>query len=135
MNQTIRPTKVLDYYDGVLVFTGEDADGHQYLGSIIETTEGIDRYLVKGTTPERIKDLENGRVDLRSLLLENPSDSWYLTFDGHAPDQPLELHPQDGPLEDTDFLPSDGYFLDDEDTKIQPRLIEKWLPVNEVSTE
>ena len=135
MNQTIRPTKVLDYYDGVLLFTGEDPDGNQYVGSIIDTTEGIDRYLVKGATPERIKDLENGRVDLRSLLLENPSDSWYLTFDGHAPDQPLELHPQDGPLEATDFLPSDGYFLGDEDTQIQPRLIEKWLPINEVSTE
>ena len=135
MNQTIRPTKVLDYYDGVLVFTGEGADGHQYLGSIIDTTEGIDRYLVKGATPERIEDLEKGRVDVRSLLLENPSDSWYLTFDGYAPDQPLELHLQDGPLDATDFLPSNGYFLDDENTKIQPRLIEKWLPINEISTE
>ena len=135
MNHTIRPTKVLDYYDGVLVFTGRDADGRQYVGSIIDTTDGIDRYLVKTATPERIKDLENGGIDLRRLLLENPSDSWYLTFDGAAPDQPLELHPQDGRLEDTDFLPSDGYFLGDEETEIQPRLIEKWLPINEVSTE
>ena len=135
MNQAIRPTKVLDYYDGVLLFTGEDADGHQYLGSIIDTTDGIDRYLVKGTSPERIKDLEKGRIDLRNLLLENPSDSWYLTFDGNAPDQPLELHPQDGPLEATDFLPSDGYFLGDEDADTRPRLIEKWLPINEVSIE
>ena len=135
MNQTIRPTKVLDYYDGVLVFTGKDVDNRQYVGSIIDTIDGIDHYLVKGTTPERIKDLENGRIDLRSLLLENPSDSWYLTFDGNAPDQPLELHPQDGPLEDTDFLPSEDYFLGDEDTEIQPRLIEKWLPINEVSIE
>ena len=135
MNHTIRPTKVLDYYDGVLVFTGRDTDGRQYVGSIIDTTDGIDRYLVKTATPERIKDLENGSIDLRRLLLENPSDSWYLTFDGAAPDQPLELHPQDGLLEDTDFLPSDGYFLGDEETEIQPRLIEKWLPINEVSTE
>ena len=135
MNHTIRPTKVLDYYDGVLVFTGRDTDGKQYVGSIIDTTDGIDRYLVKGATPERIKDLENAKIDLRSLLLENPSDSWYLTFDGNAPDQPLELHIQDGPLADTDFLPSDDYFLGDEDTEIQPRLIEKWLPINEVSTE
>ena len=135
MNQTIRPTKVLDYYDGVLVFTGRDADDRQYVGSIIDTTDGIDRYLVKGATPERIKDLQNGRVDLRSLLLENPSDNWYLTFDGKAPDQPLELHPQDGRLEDADFLPSEDYFLGDEDTEIQPRLIEKWLPINEVSIE
>ena len=135
MNHTIRPTKVLDYYDGVLVFTGRDTDGRQYVGSIIDTTDGIDRYLVKTATSERIKDLENGSIDLRRLLLENPSDSWYLTFDGAAPDQPLELHPQDGRLEDTDFLPSEDYFLGDEDTEIQPRLIEKWLPINEVSTE
>ena len=38
-------------------------------------------------------------------------------------------------LEDTDFLPSEDYFLGDEDTEIQPRLIEKWLPINEVSIE
>ena len=120
MNTTICPTKVLDYYDGVLVFTAEDHDGQRYVGSIIDTTDGIDRYLVKGATPERIKDLENGRIDLRSLLLEHPDDGWHLTFDGHAPDQPLELHPQDGSLEATDFLPSDGYFLGEEETEMQP---------------
>ena len=135
MNQTIRPTKVLEYYDGVLVFTGEDVDGNQYVGSIIDTTDGIDRYLVKSATAERLNDLENGRIDLRGFLLESPSDHWYLTFDGNAPDQPLELHLQDGPLEATDFLPSEDYFLGDEDSGIQPRLIEKWLPINEVSTE
>ena len=135
MNPTIRPTKVLDYYDGVLVFTAEDHNGQRYVGSIIDTTDGIDRYLVKATTPERIKDLEKGKVDLRSLLLEHPDDDWHLTFDGHAPDQPLELHPQYGSLEATDFLPSDGYFLGEEETEMQPRLIEKWLPINEVSVE
>ena len=135
MNQSIRPTKVLDYYDGVLVFTAEGDGGQQYVGSIIDTTDGIDRYLVKATTPERIKDLEKGRVDLRSLLLENPVTDWFLTFDGNAPDQPLELHSQSGSIEDTDFLPSDGYFLNDEDAEAQERLIEKWLPVNEISIE
>ena len=135
MNQTIRPTKVLDYYDGVMVFRGQDTDGKQYVGSIIDTTDGIDRYLVKTAAPERIKDLEQGRVDLRSLLLEHADDEWYLTFDGHAPDQPLELLLQDGPIEATDFLPSDDYFLGDEDVDMLPRLIEKWLPINEVSIE
>ncbi len=139
MNTTIRPTKVLDYYDGVLVFTGADADGRQYVGSIIDTSDGIDRYLVKGAASERIMALENGRVDLRRLLLENPADPWYLAYDGKAPDQPLELHRQDGPLEATDFLPADAYFFGNGNsnaaTGIQPRLIEKWLPINEVSIE
>ena len=134
MNPTIRPTKVLDYYDGVLVFTAEGHDGRRYVGSIIDTSDGIDRYLVKAATPKRIKDLEQGRVDLRSLLLEDPSDEWYLTFDGHAPDQPLELHPQDTLLATTDFLPSDGYFLDDE-VDADTRLIESWMPINQLSTE
>ena len=135
MNPTIRPNKVLDYYDGVLVFTAEGDDGQQYVGSIVDTTDGIDRYLVKAETPERIKDLEKGRVDLRSLLLRNQSDKWYLTFDGNAPDQPLELHPQSGSIEATDFLPSEDYFLGDEETGMRPRLIEKWLPINHISTE
>ena len=135
MNQTIRSTKVLDYYDGVLVFTAEGDDGQQYVGSIVDTTDGVDRYLVKTATSERIKDLKKGKVDLRSLLLENPCDQWYLTFDGHAPEQPLELQPQSGSIEATDFLPSDGYFLGDEDNAAQERLIEKWLPINEVSIE
>ena len=134
MNPTIRPTKVLDYYDGVLVFTAEGDDDKRYVGSIVDTTAGIDRYLVKAATAERIKDLEQGRVDLRSLLLEDPSDEWYLTFDGHAPDQPLELYPQDTLLATTDFLPSEGYFLDDE-VDADTRLIEQWLPINEVSVE
>ncbi len=135
MNPTIRPNKVLDYYDGVLVFTAEGDDGQQYVGSIIDSTDGIDRYLVKATTSERIKDLEKGRVDLRSLLLENPVNDWFLAFDGNAPDQPLELHPQSGSIEATDFLPSEGYFLTEEESGRRPRLIEKWLPINEVSTE
>lgn len=115
MNQTIRPTKILDYYDGVLVFTAKDPAGGQYIGSIIDSDKGIDRYLVKGAAPERIKDLEAGRIDLRRLLLENPAAPWYLAYDGAAPDRPLELHPQDGPLAATDFLPADGYFMDNID--------------------
>ena len=135
MNPTIRPTKVLDYYDGVLVFIAEGDDDQQYVGSIIDTTDGIDRYLVKATTPGRIKDLKRGRVDLRSLLLESPVNDWFLAFDGNAPDQPLELHPQRGSIETTDFLPSEGYFLDNQDAEAHERLIEKWLPINEVSIE
>ena len=61
MNPTIRPNKVLDYYDGVLVFTAEGDDGQQYVGSIIDTIDGIDRYLVKATTPELIKDPGKGQ--------------------------------------------------------------------------
>ena len=135
MNKTIRPAKVLDYYDGVLVFTAKDAAGGQYIGSIIDSDDGIDRYLVKGAAPERINDLEEGRIDLRRLLLESPSAPWYLTYDGKAPDQPLELHPQDGPLAAANFLPADGYFIADVDTELPPSRIEKWLPINEIYIE
>ena len=44
-----------------------------------------------------------------------PAAPWYLAYDGAAPDRPLELHPQDGPLAATDFLPADGYFMDNID--------------------
>ncbi len=144
MNRTIRATKVLDYYDGVWVFTGQDSNSRQYVGSIIDTTDGIDRYLVKSATPERISDLEKGRIDLRSLLLENPYDHWYLTYDGAAPDQPLELHLQDGSLEDTEFLPSEGYFPGEDESTLSaathnaaaPHLIEKQRgPQNRIPAE
>ena len=58
-----------------------------------------------------------------------------LALDDKTPDQPPELQQQYGPLEATDFRPADGYRPGDGAAGLRPRLIEKWLPVNEVSIE
>ena len=111
--KTIHPTDVLAYYDGVQVFAGRDAIGGHYIGMLIDTVDDFDRYLVTGTVPERLRQFRSGMLDLRTLLLEAPYGEWYLTFaDGEYGD-PLTLHPQNGNLEQTDFLPESGFLLDD----------------------
>ena len=70
--KTIRPTLILDYYDGVRVFEGRDPIGGNYIGSMVGTVNGIDRFLVTGADPERLRQFRAGLLDLRSLLLEAP---------------------------------------------------------------
>ena len=78
--KTVKITEILDYYDGILAFVAQDPIGGQYVASRIERTSQEDRYLVVGTKPERLDDLRNGKVDLRTLLLEMPDGQWYITI-------------------------------------------------------
>ncbi len=111
--KTIYPTEILDYYDGIQLFAGRDKIGGHYIGSMVDTVSGVDRYLVTGAAPERLRQFRSGMLDLRTLLLEAPYGEWYLTLaDGEYGD-PLALQPQDGPLDQTDFLPEAGFLLDD----------------------
>ena len=90
---TIRPTEALVYYDGVEVFEGRDAIGGHYIGLIIDTDGDIDRYLVTGALPERLRQFRSGTLDLRTLLLEAPGDEWYTTLAKSAYGDPLVLEP------------------------------------------
>ncbi len=111
--KSIFPTAILDYYDGVLIFAGRDQIGGHYVGSIIDTVDGIDQYLVTGANPERLRQFRVGLVDLRSLLLEAPGGEWFLTSGKGEPGDPLILQPQYEPLDTTDFLPEPNFFLED----------------------
>ena len=111
--KTILPNAILDYYDGVRVFAGRDTIGGNYVGSMIGTVNGVDRYLVTGADPERLRQFRVGLLDLRTLMLETPGGEWYLTLADGKPGQPLVLQPQDEPLAATDFLPKPGYLLED----------------------
>ena len=74
-----------------------------------------DSYLVAGARPERLADLRNGKVDMRTLLLETPEDEWYTASPRGTIDDPLELVPQPAPLAESEHLPGDGYFLGPEE--------------------
>lgn len=113
MMKTILPTAILDYYDGVRVFAGRDPIGGNYVGSMIGAVNGVDRYLVTGTDPERLRQFRVGLLDLRTLMLEAPDGEWYLTLADGQPGQPLVLQPQDEPLIATGFLPQSGYLLEE----------------------
>ena len=109
--KTIQYTDTLDYYDGIQVFAGRDSAGGHYVGSMIDSVGGFDRYLVTAVAPERLRQFRNGDLDLRTLLLEGPGGEWYITVAYGSIDDPLLLDPQSPPLAETDFLPEPGLFL------------------------
>ena len=110
--RTIRPTEVLDYYDGIEIFAGRDSIGGHYIALIVDSMPRYDRYLVAGVAPERLRQFRTGAVDLRALLLEAPDGEWYITNADVAYGEPLTLQPQDGPIPEK-FLPEAGFTLDD----------------------
>lgn len=111
--RTIRPTETFVYYDGVEVFAGQDSIGGHYIGMIVDTIDSVDRYLVTGVLPERLRQFRSGVVDLRTLFLEAPDDEWYITRADGDPGQSLVLEPQSGSLLATDYLPAEGFLLED----------------------
>ena len=113
--KTVKITEILDYYDGILAFAAQDPIGGHHVGSLIERTNEHDRYLVVGAKPERLDDLRNGKVDLRTLFLEMPEGVWYIAVPEGTIEDSIELVPRPEPLADSDCLLSDGYFLGPEE--------------------
>ena len=111
--KTIQPTQTLAYYDGVEVFAALDSIGGHYVGMIVDRTGEVDHYLVTGVPPERLRLFRSGILDLRTLFLEAPGGEWFMTRADGEPGQPLVLQPQTGSLLATDFLPDEGYLLED----------------------
>ena len=114
--KTIRITEILEYYDGIQIFAACDPIGGHYIGEMIETVGDYDRYAVVGVHPKRLEDLRDGKVDLRTLLLETPGGEWYTVMPEGEVDDPQKLIPQSTPLAETDHLPGEGYFLGPKDT-------------------
>lgn len=111
--KTIIPAEILVFYDGVQVFAGHDLIGGHYVGMMVEAATDGDRYLVAGVAPERLRQFRVGLLDLRSLFMEVPEDVWYMTSANTDFGEPLTLEPQDSPLAGKDFLPDEGFVLDD----------------------
>ena len=108
--KTVKLTEVLDYYDGILLFTARDPIGGNYLCEAIDTVGDFDRYAVVGVRPERLAEFRAGDVDLRTLMLEAPDGEWYITIADGTTEDPLTLEPQRVPLTETGYLPKEGYF-------------------------
>ena len=104
---------VLAYFDGVEVFSVRDSIGGHYVGMIVERIGDVDRYLVTGVTPERLRQLRSGVTDLRTVFLESPGGEWYLASTHVDPDLPIILERQEGSLVDSILLPGEGFLLGD----------------------
>ena len=175
--KTVKLAAVLDYYDGIQVFSARDDGGNCYIAAAVDQVGDHTRYLVTKAAPERLLRFCAGRLDLRTLLLEAPNGEWYTTVADGSIDDPLTLEPQAGALAGSGYLPDEGFFLEDlpDDGSEAPwaseierlraamlagtdgpagqqearpssmeqalptahdrRLIEDWLPVNELSVE
>ena len=133
--KTITLTEVLEYYDGIQIFEAVDSGGDYYVADLIGTEGDYDRYSVVGVNAPRLAAFKAGQVDLRSLMLDAPSGEWYIAVADGGLEDPLTLEPQHGPLEDTGYLPEEGFFLNPPSGSTNRRLIEDWLPINEISIE
>lgn len=109
--KTIRHTHTLFSYDGPQVFEAQDATSGQYIAVAVEAQAGLDRYLVTGVVPERLRQFRAGLLDLRSLLAEAGTGEWYLTTPAAGLDQPLALAPQYTSIQASEFLPDEGFVL------------------------
>ena len=109
--KTIRHTDTLVYYDGIQVFEGCDPTGERYIGVMIDSQDDADVYLVAGVDMVRLRQFRSGSLDLKTLLLEGAERGWYTTRANDDLMQSLILKAQDGPLAERDFLPDDGFLL------------------------
>ena len=113
--------RTLFYYDGHQVFEARDAIGGHYVAVLASSEllpadqrparEPVDRYLVTGVTPERLRQFRSGDIDLRSLLIESDQDERYLASADAGIDQPLQLERFHMPLVTPGVLPAPGFLL------------------------
>ena len=115
--KTIRHTTTLFYYDGPQVFEARDAIGGHYVAVMVDPQNGIDRYLVAGVDPERLRQFRASTLDLRSLLTEAGAEEWYVATAAAGLDQPLALEPQTLALASSGLLPDAGFLLHDRPTE------------------
>ena len=112
--KTVTPTTVLDYYDGIQIFAAQDATGGHYIGTMVGTEGDHGRYLITGVSPADLHLFRCGEMDLRALLLASPTDERFITVATGKFSDPLRLTAVEEPLEQTAFLPEEGFFLEEE---------------------
>ncbi len=109
--KTIQHTNTLFSCDDPQVFEAQDETGGQYIAVAVEAQDGLDRYLVTGVGPGRLRQFRAGLLDLRSLLAEAGTGEWYMTTLAAGLNQPLMLVPQHTSIEASGFLPDAGFVL------------------------
>ena len=112
MSKFINIRTVLYYCDGVQIFDAVDAIGGRYLGLWVEDlSDGGNRYLVVGVSPENLRRFRRGEVDLRSLIEGRAETDWFTVEDTRGEDASVPLVPQSTPIPDA-YLPDAGSVLD-----------------------
>jgi hypothetical protein len=107
----IGKTRTLLYYDGPVLFVGEDLVGTNYLCLLIEKSEDRDKYICVPVSPKRLSSIILGETDLREVY-ENPEILNYYCLDilGSAPDD-LSMSPIMQEDIDKAWYPNPGSYL------------------------
>ena len=110
--KTIMPNTVLDYYDGIQIFTANDDIGGQYICTMVGTEGDHGRYLIAGVSLANLHLFRCGEMDLRTLLLESPPYERFTTIASGTFSDSLNLTALEEPLEHSSLLPQKGFFLE-----------------------
>jgi hypothetical protein len=110
--KTIQYVATLYYYDGPQVFEARDDSGGHYVAVMVAPTSSHDRFLVTPAAPSSLRGFRAGELDLRSLMLEQGAQEWFLAESDGGVEERLKLIPQAGALVDSHFLPDSGFCLE-----------------------
>lgn len=112
--KTVTPITILDYYDGIQIFTASDEIGGNYLGTMVGTVGDHGQYLVAGVSPSNLHLFRCGEMDLRTLLLASPPHERFITVASGKFSDMLKLTVLEEPLEQSSLLPDEDFFLEEE---------------------
>ena len=97
------------YYDGIIDFTAHGPDGRLFFASSIEAASTYDLYVAVPIEQADLTRLEDGSLDLRSLLLDRGHREWYVACICH-PHSAIWAERQSGPIEASGYLPEPGFY-------------------------
>lgn len=109
--KTIKPTRILSYFDGIEVFCAKDAADGNYVATLVEEGD-VPKYLVAGVSFNCLSDLMAGQIDLKRAFDEAADGEWFLVDARASFGEPLSLEPC---LKDTlppRYLPVDGFTIE-----------------------
>ena len=101
----------LVYYDGVQVFSGRDVAGGRYIGVLVDSRKGTDRYVVVEVSAGQMHRFSTMAPDLKALLVEESKDGWYLAEVRDGFTGPLTLQEQSGADVEANLTPEDDFVL------------------------
>ena len=152
MNVTFKESII--YYDCELLFVAVDETGQRYIAVHEEERPSECDYTVVPVSQTDLADFNARKIGLKRLLLNAPEGQWFTATLGPGSDG-IILNRQSQPItEREDLLDGDLYLWWDNSAgaapegspqaptatptppnPAAPRLIERWLPINQISTE
>ena len=111
VSKLLTVARVVDYYDGPLIFTAVDAIGTRYLCAFLQQKEEGTEYLAVPVSLGRLNSFLKGTLDLRSVFLEPEVEEYFLILTTSTSDT-VEAVPVDLSSIRENLLPAAGYFAE-----------------------